>query len=249
MLSKMRVGQILNKLKVQFNIYEGPKSEDSEGPKTDGRYDFSSEDGQIHAGRLIAVARKYHYELTEESMISLAESIEKVPGNPVRLVDALIVEIKLQFDGEPVESTSQTRSEMEFGAGCDLCRGGIIMLPNDKGEEKVLTCDCLSGRSRAEKIGTGTHGKPVASLANRPELRDMVIRRKNEAETRLESVAVRFGIDVFASEETQMKQWRDRFKTLKATGEIFRKVEPPKHLDERELALAAYHDGDERGWE
>lgn len=240
MLSLMEVSVILNKLKVVLNIYEGAKD--------DPKYDFTTEANQLQSRRILKHLRLNHLEASEETILQLAEGIEKTPGNPARLIDALIVEIKRSCEGQPVAS-SPDRHEMDFGGGCDLCRAGIVMLPTASGEKKVATCECLSGRTRAQHIGTGTHGKPVTSLADRPDLKDLAIRMKNEEDARLESVAVRFGINIFADEETQMRQWRERFKTAKASGELFRKVEPPKHLDEREMALVAYHNGDERGWE
>ena len=240
MLSRMEVSDILNELKKKFNIYEGKEGE----PKVD----FASEAYSIHAGRLLSWFRKCHIDPTYETIMQIAEGLEKVPGNPVRMVDALIVEIKGLSEGQPVAS-SPDRHEMDFGGGCDLCRAGIVMLPTVSGEKKVATCDCLSGRTRAQHIGTGTHGKPVISLTDRLDLKDLAIRMKNEEDARLESVACRFGIDIFADADIQMRQWQQRFKSVKACGDLFQKVEPPKHLDEREMALAAYHNGDERGWE
>lgn len=128
------------------------------------------------------------------------------------MVDALIVEIKSLFDGQPVSPSTQDRHELAFGPGCDLCKSGVVMLPLG-GVMKVVTCECLSGRTRAQHIGLGSTGKPVCSLIDRPDLKDLAIRERNELETRLESASVRFGVDIFADEETQLNQWRDRFRS------------------------------------
>jgi hypothetical protein len=238
----------------------------------DGRINFDTEAGNLHAKRVLHACRKFGIIPDESSLGNLYERIEKTPSTGAKMVDALIVEIQAASEGEPV----QTAKADDF-AGCELCHGGIVVLPLPGGKfghvsDRAIYCDCGRGQ-----FLWGANDRKNICLINRPDLKAKAFAKRREDSARAGSNLVRFGVDPDASEAEQMKQFRSAVKSM--AGQVGsgiakartvqpvppqtvdearamlasrkpRKPSPPPQLNPEALALAVYDNGDERNeWE
>lgn len=252
--------EALSELQELFNIHP------------DGRIDFDTEAGNLHAKRVLHALRKFGIPAETEVLSSLYERIEKTPTTGSKMVDALIVEIQAASEGEPV----QTAKADDF-VGCELCHGGIVVLPIPCGKtgevsNRAIYCDC----GRGQFLWAANERKNLC-LANRPDLKAKAFAKRREDSARAGSNLVRFGVDPDASEVEQMKQFREAVKSMArqvgagtATSSTVqpampqtvdearamlasrkpRKPAPPPQLNPEALALAVYDNGDERNeWE
>ncbi len=248
---------VLSELQELFNIYEP------------ARIDFDTEAGCLHAKRVFHALRKFNITADVKVIGQLYERIEKTPSTGAKMVDALIVEIQAASEGEPV----QTAKPDDF-AGCELCHGGIVVLPipggkNNQISNRAIYCDC----GRGQFLWNANERKNLC-LATRPDLKAKAFTKRREDSARAGSNLVRFGVDPDASEADQMKQFRSAVKSMAgqvgsgaATARTVRpnppqtvdearallasrkprKPNPPPQLNPEALALAAYANGDDRG--
>lgn len=253
--------EALSELQQLFNIHP------------DGRINFDTEAGNLHAKRVLHACRKFGIPADTSAISSLYERIEKTPSTGAKMVDALIVEIQAASEGEPVQS-----AKPDDFAGCELCHGGIVVLPIPGGQNgeisnRAIYCDC----GRGQFLWNANERKNLC-LATRPDLKAKAFTKRRQDSARAGSNLVRYGVDPDADEATQMKQFRQAIKSMASqvgtgvasaktvqpkppqtveearnmlAGRKPRKPTPPEHLDPNSLALAVYANGDERGpeWE
>ncbi|MBI1324397.1 hypothetical protein GC170_14595 [bacterium] len=249
----------LSELQDLFNIYDS------------ARIDFNTEAGVLHAKRVLHACRKFGVPAEVDALSSLYERIEKTPTTGSKMVDALIVEIQAASEGEPV----QTVRADDF-AGCELCHGGIVVLPLPGGKtgevsNRAIYCDCGRGQ-----FLWGANERKNLCLANRPDLKAKASTKRREDSARAGSNLVRFGVDPDASEAEQMRQYRESVRSMArqvgsgtATARTVQpnppqtvdearallagrksKSTPPPQLNPEAMALAVYANGDERNeWE
>lgn len=252
--------EALSELQELFNIHP------------DGRINFDTEAGNLHAKRVLHAFRKFGIPADSSTLSSLYERIEKTPSTGAKMVDALIVEIQAASEGEPI----QIAKPDDF-AGCELCHGGIVVLPIPGGANGVIAdraiyCDC----GRGQFLWNANERKNLC-LVNQPDLKAKAFAKRREDSARAGSNLVRFGVDPDASEAEQMKQFRSAVKSM--AGQVGsgiakartvqpvppqtvdearamlasrkpRKPNPPPQLNPEALALAVFDNGDERNeWE
>ena len=142
---------------------------------------------------------------------------------------------------------------------CAYCRGtgfAPIYNPKNPATTASVICLCDAGNQQHERISTSKNPIKMKFARLDSETRSAVMLFHAHETERLEQWQKERGLDMADAEEFRRK-FKSRY--LAKLPALFNPVPKlaknaevgglPATVDEREMALAAYHNGDERGWE